>query len=302
MRRHRQEPFVCYLSWGPPHTPFRPPKAFERYGPGDIVPRANVPSEHRKRSMRELAGYYGLCESLNHQMGRLTTFLEETVSRNNTLVVFTADHGKLAGSHGMHRKGQPQDEALHVPLLMRLPSRIPAGIEPQTLINSIDLVPTLMCLCALPQPETRLGRDLSDVVLSDRDSPTVGAICCEGKVSAAPDAQPTSNSPSQGPWRAIVTARYKPSVRADFAHVENLFDLQEDPLELRNLAGESDAKSVRDALLAELKDWASRSEDPVREKPPSAPGSVCGRWAIGLLSRLTCVCSPASPTHGSRAA
>lgn len=161
-------------------------------------------------------------------------------------------------------------------------------------------MPTLMSVCSLPHPETCEGRDLSDVALPNRDSPTVGAIYCEGNVCASPDAAPTSNSPFQRHWRAIVTDRYKLAVRAEFAHVENLFDLQEDPLELRNLVGKSEAKSVRAALLAELRDWASRSGDPYPKTPPSGWAQYSGA-GNRLLSCRTRVCSPARPTHGFRA-
>ena len=58
MRRQGREPFVCFLSWGPPHTPFRPPAAFRRYQPSEIELRANVPPEHHDTARKDLAGYY----------------------------------------------------------------------------------------------------------------------------------------------------------------------------------------------------------------------------------------------------
>ena len=69
MRRQAGRQFVCFLSWGPPHTPFRPPDAFNTYDPGEINLRPNVPGEHRHRARKELTGYYGLCESLDHGNG-----------------------------------------------------------------------------------------------------------------------------------------------------------------------------------------------------------------------------------------
>ena len=273
MRRHREDPFACYVSWGPPHTPFRPPRSHDLYEPGEIVPRPNVPARHRERAMKELAGYYGLCESLDHQMGRIMSFLDEAGLADNTLVIFTSDHGELAGSHGMYRKGQPEDESLHVPLVMRLPGRIPAGSEPGTLITSVDLMPTLLALCGLPVQESCAGRDLSAAARSEDTAPGVESVYCEGKVSSSRDAPATENSPHQAPWRAIVTARYKLTVRSEFGNVQSLYDLQEDPQELRNLAGQPASRSQQDALCQELREWAVRTGDPFPAMPAVAKAS-----------------------------
>ena len=213
-----------------------------------------------------LTGYYGLCESLDHEMGRLLTFLDENNLADNTLVVFTSDHGELAGSHGKYRKGEPEDESLHVPLLMRLPGRI-SQQETHTLINSIDLMPTMMSLCGLPEPTTCAGRDLSGAVTADKQAPSVESIYSEGKVDRPPNGK-TRNSPTQTPWRAVVTDRYKLVARVDHNEVDSLYDLQEDPLERRNLAGKKGG--LEKDLMAELRDWGRRSDDPFPQVPAMA--------------------------------
>ena len=268
MGKHKDDPFVCFLSWGPPHTPFRPPSAFDLYSAGEIQLRENVPSEHHKQAVKDLVGYYGLCESLDHEMGRLVKFLDDNGLAENTLVVFTSDHGELAGSHGKYRKGEPEDESLHVPLLIRLPGRI-AEQETQTLINSIDLMPTMMSLCGLSEPATCTGSDLSGAVLGDAKAPSVESLYCEGKVNA-PTAGKTGNSSQQTPWRALVTERYKLAARVDFGEVDGLFDLQEDPFELRNLAGKPEHKRLEEELVAELRDWGKRSDDSFPKTPAMA--------------------------------
>lgn len=269
MRQHRDGRFACYLSWGPPHTPFRPPRSHDLYEPGEILPRKNVPAAHRPRAIKELAGYYGLCESLDHQMGRIMSFLDESGLADSTLVIFTADHGELAGSHGMYRKGQPEDESLRVPLIMRLPGRIPAGSEPRTLTTSVDLMPTLLSLCGLPEQPSCAGRDLAAAVLGG-PAPAVESVYCEGKVSSSATAAPTDNSPDQAPWRSIVTQRFKLTVRSTFDNVQSFFDLQEDPYEMRNLASHPRARRELDAHLAELREWAARTGDPFPARPPAA--------------------------------
>lgn len=270
MRRNRDQPFACFLSWGPPHTPFRPPDAHDLYEPGEIVLRGNVPAEHEARARKDLAGYYGLCESLDHEMGRLLAFLDESGLRDNTLLIFTSDHGELAGSHGKYRKGEPESESLQVPLMMRLPGRIAAGSGPETLISSVDLMPTLLSLCDMPAPDTCAGSDLSGAVTLGGTAPSVESLYCEGKVLNAPELRPGTNSPDARPWRSLVTQRYKLNVRADHSIVAGLFDLQEDPLELRNLANTVEARSLQDDLLAELKAWGQRTADPFPAVPEPA--------------------------------
>ncbi len=268
MKRSSDSPFACYLSWGPPHTPFRPPKTFDLYKSGEMELRPNVPRRHRKQAVKDLVGYYGLCESLDHEMGRLMSYLEESGLAENTLVVFTADHGELAGSHGKYRKGEPEDESLHVPLIMRLPGRIAAGQQVDTLFNSIDLMPTLLATCGLKDPGTCTGRDLSGALLEGEPSPSVDSVYCEGKLTAAPPNKKNApNNANAGSWRSLVTDRYKLVVRADENRVVQLFDLQNDPYEMENLANQA---AVQGELLTELRDWGKRTNDSFPAVPNKA--------------------------------
>lgn len=282
MQRHQDRPFACYLSWGPPHTPFKPPQDFDRYTPGDIRLRKNVPQEHQQKARRDLAGYYGLCESLDHEMGRLLTFLDESGLADNTLLVFTADHGELAGSHGKYRKGEPEDESLRVPLVMRLPGVIPAGRTSQTLVNSIDLMPTMLQLCGLDTPETCVGRNLSTAATGQGPQPSVESIYCEGKVNgvAGRRRQQASDGPdTTGAWRTLVTDRYKLTVRHGEDNVVQLFDLNNDPFEMENHANAPSHRSVQKELLAELHRWAQETGDSWPDRPRAAKAMYSNREA-----------------------
>lgn len=259
MRRHRDRPFFCYLSWGPPHTPYRPPEGFDRFQPDKLQWRPNVPQELResKTLQREMAGYFGLCESLDHEMGRLLKSLDELGLAENTLLVFTADHGDMHGSHGKFRKGKPENESLQVPLFIRWPKRVKKKQTPDTLLSSIDLMPTLLSMCGLKNPGTCTGRDLSTAVLGGT-APQVESVFAEGGVQRR-----------QGKWRAIVTPRHK-LVQTPEGGVSQLFDLERDPYELRNLAEEREHRPLRQKLLAELVGWGKRTGDPFPEVPVEA--------------------------------
>ena len=274
MRAQQNKPFCCYVSWGPPHTPFNPPDAYELYTPGEIRHRENVPDDHRPKAAKELAGYFGLCESLDYEMGRLTSFLDEAGLAENTLVVFTADHGELAGSHGKYRKGEPEDESLHVPLVMRLPGTIASGRESETLINSIDLMPTMLSLCGLDDPGTCTGRDLSSAMTGRGAAPSVDSVYCEGKVDSAPakdaSAKSTPRARQANTWRSLVTDQFKLVVRHGTDQVEQLFDLKNDPFETENHANNPSHNRVQSELLAEYRDWAERTADTYPFQPQRA--------------------------------
>ena len=279
MRSHREQPFFCYLSWGPPHTPYRPPAEFDRFSKlPQLAYRPNVPAKLRDVAplKKELAGYYGLCETLDDQMGRILRGLDELGLAEKTLVVFTADHGDMQGSHGLYRKGKPQEESLHIPLFMRLPARIRPAQKIPTLASSIDLMPTLNSLCGLKSPSSCMGRDLSGAVTGGA-VPQVDSIYAQGAMRPAREtpspanpkkarkgqagsAEATDVESPGGEWRAIVTPTHK--LATNVSGEMQLYDLEKDPFELKNLAAERSATPLKNDLLAKMKRWADDTADP----------------------------------------
>ena len=281
MKRQADQPFACYLSLGPPHTPFSPPKKFDLYTRDEIRLRPNVPKAHAAQARRDLAGYYGLCESLDHEVGRLMSFLQSSGLANNTLVVFTSDHGELAGSHGKYRKSEPEEESLHVPLVMRHPGRIKPGTQTNALVNSIDIMPSVLAMCGLTDPGTCSGRDMSAAILEDGTPPSQSAIYCEGKLGGAAPAQDgnarkRSRKPatSSGSWRSIVTDQYKLTVRGGERQVAHLFDLKNDPFEQNNVAGSPQHRQ----LVSELTDRLLAFRDSTGDVWPNVPKAAQKRY------------------------
>jgi arylsulfatase A-like enzyme len=287
-QRAAGHPFVCYLSWGPPHTPYRPPKEFDRFSKLEKLQwRPNVPEKLRDtpKLKQEMAGYFGLCETLDHEMGRLLKALDELGLADNTLVVFTADHGDMHGSHGLYRKGKPQEESLHIPLFMRLPGRIKPKQTPATLVNSIDLMPTVTAICGLKAPRTCTGRDLSAAVLGGpasgieslyaqgamtrtRNERTAGKARLQRKnVSAEADEE----SAPGGEWRALVTPTHKLVVNVSGQTL--LYDLAKDPYELKNLADQREHAALKEELTKQLKRWAKDTDDPYPKSATPAKSS-----------------------------
>jgi arylsulfatase A-like enzyme len=281
MKRNRARPFYCYLSWGPPHMPYRAPKAWDRYDPNKLEWRPNVPDSIRKDNTwrRNLAGYYGSCSALDHELGRLLKALDDEGLANNTLIVFSADHGDMLGSHGLFYKSKPEDESLHIPFYMRLPGRIPGKQVVDTLASSVDLTPTILSMCGLKAPKGMAGRDISAAVLGG-PKPKVDSVYAGGMMRVAARAARAAKGKadtSEGPvgasggmeWRCLVTPAHKLVLRQD-GKVGGLFDLEKDPYEMKNLSGERSAAAVQKDLLARLQRWGKETGDPFPNPSPAA--------------------------------
>ena len=107
------------------------------------------------------AGYYGCCEHIDHQMGRLLAYLPE-----NTVVIFTSDHGDMLGDHGWIRKRNPYEGSAHVPFVLHLPPALASklGVKPGTVCSEpaelMDIMPTILDLCGIEIPDSVDGLSL----------------------------------------------------------------------------------------------------------------------------------------------
>lgn len=169
----RDRPFAVFLSWNPPHQPFDelPPDApLERYqamSPTELLVRGNV--DHDSPTGRQAARiaplYFAAVECIDAQLGRIMKALGELGLDDNTIVVFTSDHGMQLGSHDAIYKNVPWNESMRLPCLIRIPG-ITAG-ESRAMMSSVDIAPTLIGLAghSAAIPSVMQGRDLSSVIL-----------------------------------------------------------------------------------------------------------------------------------------
>ncbi|MCA9436014.1 MAG: sulfatase, partial [Candidatus Omnitrophica bacterium] len=169
IRNHsKDKPFLLVLSWGPPHNPYETaPEEYKKMHPKEKVHlRPNVPEDHAAKAREDIAGYNAHCTTLDACLGDILDTLKETGLDENTLFVFTSDHGDMLFSQGMQRKQKPWNESLMVPLMMRWPKKFGhEGREVDTLINTPDIMPTLLGLCGLSIPDTVEGKDYSAPLL-----------------------------------------------------------------------------------------------------------------------------------------
>jgi arylsulfatase A-like enzyme len=251
LRTHSKSPrpFLLFLAWGPPHNPYQnaPAKYRAMYHPEEIQLRPNVPASQRLTWQRHLAGYYANCTALDDCMGELLQTLAETGLEKNTLLIFTADHGDMLGSHGEYDKQQPYDEANHVPLLMHWPVGLgKRGRKLDALINSEDLMPTILGLCGVSIPAKVEGLDYSGYVRGGKN-PSDGAAL----LSCVSPFGTWSRSQGGREYRGIRTTRY--TYARDLQGPWLLFDNKKDPFQLTNLVGAKGFEKLQADLDAKIK-------------------------------------------------
>lgn len=224
-----------------------PPAYRDRFAPSDMQLRPNVPPEHRERAREQLAGYYRLIAHLDDNVGRLLAALDEAGMADDTLVVLLSDHGEMGGSHGLRNKQVPFEESLHVPLLLRWPSRLPAGSTYGHVVSGIDVGPTSLGLCGLPVSDGLGGVDHSSALFTASSEPPRDAVLVQW--------EDTRFGFGDHPYRAVRTRRHTHVVARDDAWCLT-FDHDADPFELENLYwSESDAGLRHDlnaVLLAQI--------------------------------------------------
>jgi arylsulfatase A-like enzyme len=250
-------PFLLVLAWGPPHAPYdTAPEAYRaRFVPDRLVLRPNVPPAMAATARRLLAGYYAHGSALDDCVGTLRAALQQAGLDRNTLLVFTSDHGDLLGSHGSEHKQQPYDESIRVPLLLHWPAGL--GTAPRrldALINSEDVMPTLLGLCGVGIPASVEGRDFSGYLRGGPD-PSDGAALLS---CVAPFGQ-WNRAAGGREYRGLRTRRY--TYVRDRRGPWLLFDDAADPYQLENLAGRPEAARIEAELGAALARKLAASHD-----------------------------------------
>ncbi len=252
-----EKPFFLFLSWGPPHDPYDTAPAPYRalYSPDALAVPDNVPGPMRAAAAKMLCGYYAHCSALDDCVGNLLATLRDIGLESNTLLVFTSDHGDLLGAHGGRNKQQPYDECIRVPLLIHWPAGLGTRARRlDALINSEDVMPTVLGLCGLPIPGTVEGLDFSRYLRGGKN-PSDGAalIAC-----AAPFGQWTRRLGGRE-YRGIRTEQY--TYVRDLMGPWLLFDNRTDPGQLKNLVGNPRFGSLQKQLERALGRKLARAHD-----------------------------------------
>jgi len=250
-----EKPFLFILSYGAPHFPHgsAPEDLKDLYPPESLTLRPNVPPGMAESVREELQGYYAHCTAIDRSVGELLKTLSETGMAENTIVVFTSDHGEMMGSHGIspRQKRHPRDEAILVPFLLRYPKlKGTRGRTVHTPINTPDILPTLLALANIEIPETIEGEDLSVLVKEPGKEIDRAALTMQVR----------PYSKDFPVYRGIRTAHYwyseKPEQEAFF-----LFDMNNDPYQINNLVGNPEFVELQKKMERRLKEELIRIGD-----------------------------------------
>lgn len=284
---HPEAPFFCHLSYVAPHDPYDPPDPYARMFSPDAMPPP-LPAQWLGRAPQTLlkkqrfagfeaiaddpaaiaelrAFYHGSLRLIDDQLGRVVSFLQAHGLWENTVLVFTTDHGELLGDHGLITKGVAHyDAGIRCPLIV-----CGAGIAPgrvvERLVCSLDFFPTFCAWAGMPDPWPHEGRSFAADCLSE-----------------------SLRGPPPDPWPEVtVEADYAPALRASVRSVVTeegwrltifgeagygeLFDLRADPDEQHNLYFSPDAKKL-ELFERHARAYFRRAEVPQHRALPRVSG------------------------------
>lgn len=224
-----EDPFLLFLSPHPPHfTPFEfaPPQYYEQL-PEHIVLPDNVP-EHQHAGARDMYRHYlAMILAVDHMLGRLLDYLDAKGLAENTIVLFASDHGTQAGSQGVNpwSKKHPYESSIRIPAILRYPGVIEPGYS-RRMTSMVDIFPTLCGLAGVPVPRSVEGSNLAGE-WDNRSSEDSAFLMNFSKWF--------DWFQDGAEWRGVRTEHFT-YARWLNGKIE-LYDLEEDPLQLTNLAG-----------------------------------------------------------------
>jgi arylsulfatase A-like enzyme len=242
------DPFFLFLSWGPPHFPYQtaPEKYREMYKDRKLELRPNVPADRREEADKILRGYYAHMAALDECLERLTTTLERLNIAEDTIVVFTSDHGDMMLSQGLTTKFYPWDESVRIPFLLRYPRQFGrTGRRVHTPLNMPDMMPTLLSMAGLKTPGAIQGSDLSRVAKGAQHDDTAATAFLNMPV-------PITEARRYG------IAEYRGLRSAQYTYVRSihgpwlLYDNQKDPYQMHNLCNLKESASIQARMEQDL--------------------------------------------------
>ena len=276
MRQPREGPWLMSVNPFDPHPPFDPPAEYlERmdvasmplplFQPHELQSQLAFqgidhqtetpvsPHDYDARAM--VAAYYAQIELIDDQVGRLLDELESSGQRENTLIIFTSDHGEMLGDHGLRLKGcRFYEGAVHVPLILSWPGRVRQNVRSDALVELVDLVPTVLDVVGQPVPGEVQGRSLLPL-LSGASAPDAHREFVRCEYHDALDRSYASHA------NMLYDGRYK-LVLYHGHPVGELYDLERDPGEFDNLWGRPGAAALQANLTRQLFDAVMLATDP----------------------------------------
>jgi hypothetical protein len=256
--REARRPFFAWVHYFDPHDPWLvpPEEITERFGVGPDDPDAI-------RAVYDPEVFF-----MDRHFGRLLDRLRESGEYERTIIVVVADHGQGLGDHGWFAHRLLYQEQIRVPLLVRVPGE-PTGVVVDDLVRTIDILPTILEAAGRPVPRSVQGKSMLGLMRGEDEPPRTGYA--EALSTLDTHAPPTLPPHQRDLLFAVVTRNWKLIYHRNEPRNSELYDLIEDPGELRNLAGElpAQARLLLDSLEASGA-MAIRRIDPGAPMDPEA--------------------------------
>jgi arylsulfatase A-like enzyme len=255
---HRDEPFFLFVSYLEPHhqnhlDDYPPPDGYrERYSdpwyPPDLRANPGTAPQH-------LSGYYGMVAKLDEALGRIQDALKSMDLLDDTILYYTSDHGNHFKTRNAEYKRSCHEASLHIPFAVRGPGFMEGGNR-SSLVNLVDIPPTILDSAGIPVPDSMEGRSLLKKQTPTGDTlETVFAQYSESVVGRTVRSRR---------WKYAVEATDLDASRESYADTYReayLYDLKSDPYELRNLIGYDSHRDVTGAMQKELRSWIKTVEN-----------------------------------------
>jgi choline-sulfatase len=273
LKNHGKQPFFLVSSFLKPHDPFMPAKRFaDMFRPEDMklpdtwgkvdlsrVPkeisaaiRRNAPTPElhdAEQAKRRIALYYGNLAQMDDCVGRVLTALRELDLEKDTVVLYTADHGEMLGEHGLWQKFVFYEPSVGVPLVVRAPGVTPGGARSKTPVSLVQALPTLLDLCGLPSVSGLDGTSLAPDLREPRRTR---------------DATVFAEFNLRNPRAKYMIRRGDYKYNYYVNDMAELYNLREDPKEMRNLALEAASAGKVAEMKAQLFAWHRPQEAAAR--------------------------------------
>jgi len=287
----QQRPFFLALGFYRPHTPYVAPESyFQGYRLNEMplvsgveedikdIPKLGLGShkkEHEKLTddlrQQAIQAYYASISFMDAQVGRVLDKLEQLGIEDNSIIVFTSDHGYHLGEHGLWQKQSVFEESARVPLIISAPGRLGYGKVAETPVGLIDLYPTLTSLCKIPAPEYLQGQDLTPIL---KGTDKVGRGWALSQVLRR------KRQGTSGNGYSIRTPRWRYTEWNEGQAGRELYDHDNDPREITNLAKNPKFADQVKELSTLLQKAVAESMPESGEIPPIREGL----WAPNLTN------------------
>ncbi len=222
---------------------------------GGVFPVSKFTTEDWQR---QRWGYYRMIELVDKEIGRVLEALSRSGLEENTLVVFTSDHGELAGAHGFNQKTVFYEESVRVPLIISMKGRTRSGTSGKLVNTGLDILPTIMDCAGIDKPSKLIGLSLWPAAQGRNPGKWRDHVIVQNDMRAW---EVIDTPRLEG--RMVVTDRYKYCIYSKGTRRESLSDLKKDPGETINFAEDPAYRKVLESHRELLRNFGNRQNDPL---------------------------------------